>query len=86
MTCLLCDEIDAVRERTCVGKSTFGPKHAHVRADQVTRTTGETVRPYLCNFDHPGLYHVGRPLSWESVERLAVLLRHRQFPNHGDAA
>lgn len=86
--CQMCDELEAVRQKACVRKVAYGARSAReVAEDRNREVGGRAYQPYRCPFDDH--FHVGHVMSWEGVEHLAALLRHRSYPgkhSKGDAA
>lgn len=79
--CVPCAQLEAVRQKACVPKQRYGARAAREVADARNRGSDVVYQAYRCPFADDDHWHVGHRLSWSAVERLAALLRHRQYPD-----
>jgi hypothetical protein len=62
--------------RSCEMKTPMSAAAARTVA-RIQREKGIALEAYPCRHDHPGRWHVGKPLSLEAMARLLRLIRIR---------
>lgn len=73
-------QVEAIRQRACEGKTKYGPVAARNLA-VAARSRGEELQAYRCIFCPS--WHLGHPMSWDHVRKLAKAIRHRAYPEGG---
>lgn len=73
-------QAESIRRRVCGGRVKYGPVAARNQAASA-RIDGKDLHPYRCPFC--GCWHLGHPMSWNHLKRLAAAIRHRAYPEGG---